>query len=185
MYLGNPTWGNYEPLFQLVGFQVKKYTYYNLESSTVDFDTLLHTVSHAEPNSIFVLQGCCQNPLGMDLTQAQWRMLATAMKEARVFPFFDIAYQGLGDSEDADAYGIRLFAASGFEMAVCQSFSKNFGLYGERCGALHVVTHDQNSAANVHDQLRCLIRWEFSSSPLYGSRLVSIIMDRVDLKKLW
>ncbi|EYE91610.1 PLP-dependent transferase [Aspergillus ruber CBS 135680] len=184
VYVGTPTWGNYEPLCSLVGLQVVKYRYYNPETATVDFTTLLNTVSSAPPNSIFILQGCCHNPTGADLTPSQWDTLAGAMKQANVFPFLDIAYQGLGGSMNEDAYPIRLFTELGFEMAVCQSFSKNLGLYGERCGVLHVVNSDAAIASRVYDQLRCLIRWEFSSSPAYGSRLASIAMGS-DLKGQW
>lgn len=185
VYLGTPAWGNYEPLCQLVGFGVVKYKYYNTDEAKVDFDCLLNAVSGASPDSIFILQGCCHNPTGADLTQGQWRTLAEAMKKAKVFPFFDIAYQGLGSSIEDDAYGIRLFTLMDFEMIVCQSFSKNFGLYGERCGVLHVVTKDAATTKNVYDQLRCLIRWEFSSSPAYGSRLVNIVLQNPPLEKLW
>lgn len=85
---------------------------------------------------------------------------------------------------DEDAYPIRLFTEMGFEMVVCQSFSKNLGLYGERCGVLHIVSLDAGVASRVYDQLRCLIRWEFSSSPAYGSRLASIAMGS-GLKGQW
>lgn len=107
------------------------------------------------------------------------------MKAKECFPFFDIAYQGLGESMENDAFAVRLFAEMGFEMIVCQSFSKNFGLYGERCGVLHVVSNDQSVAAKVQDQLRCLIRWEYSSSPAYGSRLANIILGDAELSGVW
>ncbi|KAF4760606.1 hypothetical protein HAV15_007847 [Penicillium sp. str.  len=185
VYIGTPTWGNYEPLCSLAGLEVVKFSYYDPKSATVNFPILLERVLQASPGSIFILQPCCHNPVGMDLSQSQWNMLADAMKEAHVFPWFDIAYQGLGDSLREDAYAVRHFAELGFEMAVCQSFSKNFGLYGERCGALHVVCKSDTTAANVYDQLRCLIRWEISSSPLYGSRIVTSIISDTQLKQHW
>ncbi|KAJ9255925.1 hypothetical protein DTO195F2_6129 [Paecilomyces variotii] len=185
VYVGTPAWGNYEPLLRLVGFEVQKYTYYDPQTHAVNLKNLLDTVANAPQKSIFILQGCCHNPTGADLSQEQWRLLAGAMEKANVFPFFDIAYQGLGASPDNDAYGIQLFVEKGFEMVVCQSFSKNFGLYGERCGVLHVVTDEETICANVYDQLRSLIRWEFSSSPAYGSRLVNIVLGDPDLREEW
>lgn len=107
------------------------------------------------------------------------------MKQNDQFPLFDMAYQGLGISLEKDAYGLRHFEQRGFELLACQSFSKNFGLYGERCGVLHVVLGDKETAANVYDQLRCLIRWEFSSSPAYGARLVNTILASQDLVQEW
>jgi aspartate aminotransferase len=185
VYVGTPAWGNYEPLFNLVGLDVVKYRYYDAERGIVDFPSVLNAVSQAPDGSIFVLQGCCHNPSGLDLTQTQWRQLAQAMKQRRHFPFFDMAYQGLGFSLEEDAFGLRRFEELGFELLACQSFSKNFGLYSERCGVLHVVSGDGITAANVYDQLRCLIRWEFSSSPAYGSRLVNTILSSRDLTNKW
>ncbi|KAH7361191.1 aspartate aminotransferase [Pyrenochaeta sp. MPI-SDFR-AT-0127] len=185
VYIGTPAWGNYEPLFNLVGLEVVKYKYYDATKGSVDFDSVLDAVSKATEGSIFVLQGCCHNPSGADLKPEQWRKLAQAMKPRNLFPFFDMAYQGLGASLDDDAYGLRHFEEQGFELLACQSFSKNFGLYGERCGVLHVVSENEKVAANVYDQLRCLIRWEFSSSPAYGSRLVNTILGSEQLSSKW
>lgn len=102
-----------------------------------------------------------------------------------MLPFFDIAYQGLGEGLEDDAYGVRRFVSRGLEVMVAQSFAKNFGLYGERCGALHVVGKTRQPTDNVRDQLRSLIRAEFSSSPAYGSRLVTIVLGNQELAKNW
>jgi aspartate aminotransferase, cytoplasmic len=183
VHIGTPTWGNYEPLFRLVGFDFVPYNYYNSSRKCVDFAACIDAVKKAPRKSVFVLQGCCHNPTGADLDREQWRILAEEMKLASHVPFFDVAYQGLGDGLEQDAFGVQLFAGMGFEMVVCQSFSKNFGLYSERVGALHIVNKNEEIAANVHDQLRSLIRWEFSSAPAYGSRLVNIVLgDKEDVR---
>lgn len=39
-------------------------------------------------------------------------------------------------------------------MFVGQSFSKNLGLYGDRIGALHIVTSNKYSAQQVYLKLR-------------------------------
>ncbi|KAF2019449.1 aspartate aminotransferase [Aaosphaeria arxii CBS 175.79] len=185
VYVGTPAWGNYEPLFNLVGFTVEKYRHYDAEKGVVDFQSLLSAISSAPKGSIFILQGCCHNPTGADLTKDQWRTLAKAMQEKELFPFFDMAYQGLGGSLDDDAFSLRLFTEKGFELVACQSFSKNFGIYGERCGVAHVVSANSDAAQNVHDQLRSLIRWEFSSSPAYGARIVTTILRDSSLTEAW
>lgn len=185
VYIGTPAWGNYEPLFNLVGFKVVKYRHYDAERGTVAFADVLEAVEQAPNGSIFVLQGCCHNPSGADFSKEQWKTLAQVMKPKGHFPFFDMAYQGLGAPLEEDAFGLRHFAERGFEVLACQSFSKNFGLYGERCGVLHILTENEAVAANVYDQLRCLIRWEFSSSPAYGSRLVNMVLKDSTLTSQW
>lgn len=184
VYIGTPAWGNYDPIFRLVGLNVVKYSYYDIQTG-VDFAGMFQVIKAAPAKSIFVLQSCCHNPTGADLSKDQWKQLGDAFKENDVLPFFDIAYQGLGTGLDDDAYGIRLFVDLGLEMVVAQSFAKNFGLYGERAGVLHIVGRNAENARNIGDQLRSLIRWEFSSSPAYGSRLVTIVLGNTELSKIW
>ncbi|KAL5394708.1 hypothetical protein PMIN06_002787 [Paraphaeosphaeria minitans] len=185
VYVGTPAWGNYVPLFNLVGLEVATYRHYDAATGKVDFQSVLEATRIAEQGSIFVLQGCCHNPSGADFSPAQWDELADAMEAKKLFPLFDMAYQGLGSSLDEDAYGLRLFASRGFELVACQSFSKNFGLYGERVGVVHALSQDAEVASKVYESLRCLIRWEFSSSPAYGARLVDIVLNDDKLRQDW
>lgn len=185
IYVGTPAWGNYKPLLELSGLKVVQYRYYDSQKRVVDFASVLTAARDAPPRSVFVLQGCCHNPTGADLTAEQWQKLALVMQEKNHTPLLDVAYQGLGNGLEEDAYSVRLFAKMGFEAFVCQSFSKNFALYGERCGALHVVCKDEETSRRVFDRLRCLIRWDYSSSPAFGCRLVNIVLDSKELAESW
>ncbi|CAI7586761.1 unnamed protein product [Penicillium pancosmium] len=177
VYIGTPTWGNYIPMCNLAGLESKQYTHYDTLTGGVDFESVIKAIRTADEGSVFILQGCCHNPTAADFSREQWQTLAAEMKSRHLLPLLDIAYQGLGNGIEEDSYGVRHFAQMGFEMIVCQSFSKNFGLYGERAGACHVVCASETHVQPVHDQLRCLIRWEFSSSPAYGSRLVDLVLS--------
>ena len=54
-------------------------------------------------------------------------------QEKKLFPFFDMAYQGFATGDvDRDAVGVRTFADDGHQILLCQSYSKNMGLYGEQ-----------------------------------------------------
>ncbi|KAF1934635.1 PLP-dependent transferase [Clathrospora elynae] len=164
VYVGIPAWGNYQPMFKLAGFDVRTYRHYDKSTGTVDWDAVLQAVESAPRGSIFILQACCHNPTAADLSEEQWQILAREIKERGLFPFFDIAYQGMGKGLEEDAYSVRHFAEVGLEMLICQSFSKNLGLYGERVGALHAVCKSSQAAAAVRDQLRFLIRATYSAS---------------------
>lgn len=185
IYVGVPAWGNYKPALALVGLDVTEYQHYNAVTRSYDHETTLKTIRAAPPSSVVILQGCCHNPTGADPTPKQWDEIIDALQTGEHLPLLDVAYQGLGKGLHEDAYAVRLFASRGLETIVCQSFSKNFALYGERCGALHVACRDAQAAANVHDRLRCLIRWEISSSPAYGSRLVKIVLNNTELTQNW
>lgn len=53
------------------------------------------------------------------------------MQERNHFVVVDMAYQGFATGDlDNDAAGLRQLAADGHNLLLCQSFSKNLGLYG-------------------------------------------------------
>ena len=185
VYVGVPAWGNYSPMCKLAGLDVVEYRHFDASARSVDMPSILKAVQGAPKGSVFVIQACCHNPTGADLSNEQWHELAIALKDRDHLPLLDIAYQGLGNGLDEDAYGVRLLARMGMPMLICQSFSKNFALYGERCGALHALCGDSKTTANVFDRLRCLIRWEFSSAPAYGCRLVDLVTRSNQLSQNW
>ncbi|KAH6695378.1 putative aspartate aminotransferase [Plectosphaerella plurivora] len=185
VFVGVPAWGNYKPALELVHLQITEYQHYDPSTRSFDHRATLDAIQSAPPGSVFILQGCCHNPTGADPIPEQWDEIVDALEEGSHLPLFDLAYQGLGQGLDEDAYAVRLCARRGMEMLVCQSFSKNFAIYGERCGALHIGCRDDKAAANVHDQLRCLIRWEISSSPAYGSRIVKTVLTDDQMTAEW
>ncbi|OJJ01688.1 hypothetical protein ASPVEDRAFT_52588 [Aspergillus versicolor CBS 583.65] len=186
-YIGTPAWGNYFPLFAHAGLPTETYRYYNAATRQVDIDSTLQAAEQAPRGSIFVLQACCHNPTGADMTENEWKSLGKIIKERNHLAFFDVAYHGLGAPEDAaqDTWPVRHFAARGVNMLVCQSFSKNMGLYSERVGVLHVVCREEGIAERVQDVLRSLVRWEVSSAPGYGARLAEVILEDETLCLEW
>eukprot|EP00904_Undaria_pinnatifida_P001839 jgi/Undpi1/11656/HiC_scaffold_36.g13951.m1 len=186
IYLPNPTWGNHIPIFKNAGLDVRKYRYYDPKTVGLDFQGLLSDVRGAEDESIFLLHACAHNPTGVDPTQEQWKELSALMKSKKQIPFFDCAYQGFasGDAEK-DAWAIRRFVDDGHCLVLAQSYAKNFGLYGERIGALSVVCNDAEEAARVGSQLKLVIRPMYSNPPVYGARLVSEILSDEVLSGEW
>jgi aspartate aminotransferase, mitochondrial len=84
-----------------------------------------------------------------------------------------------------DAYAVRKFIDDGHNIIVSQSYSKNFGLYGERIGCLSVVTKDSEEASRVMSMLKASARAMYSNPPIYGARIVSEILLCPDLKSMW
>ena len=93
----------------------------------------LSTLNNIEPGSIVIVHACAHNPTGLDPSEEQWREIGRLMKEKKLFPVFDAAYLGFNSGDiDKDAFPIRHFVNDlGLEAAVCLSFAKNMGLYGE------------------------------------------------------
>lgn len=132
------------------------------------------------------MHACAHNPTGIDPTADQWNRIADAMQERGHFAFFDCAYQGFASGDiDKDAFAVRRFVQLGMDVFVAQSYSKNFGLYNERTGALTVVTQNAEAAKNVRSQLAKLTRSMISNPPAFGARIVSKILNNEQLYKEW
>ncbi|MFN9572984.1 MAG: aromatic amino acid transaminase, partial [Betaproteobacteria bacterium] len=152
--ISDPSWENHRALFESAGFKVETYPYYDAATRGVRFVAMLAALRAAAPGTTVVLHACCHNPTGVDLSEAQWREVVAVVRERGLLAFLDIAYQGFGDGIDADGFAVRLFGEAGLPLLVASSFSKSFSLYGERVGALTVVTADRDEAARVLSQLK-------------------------------
>ncbi|PWV58343.1 amino acid aminotransferase [Plasticicumulans acidivorans] len=183
--ISNPSWENHRALFESSGFPVETYAYYDAESHGVNIAGMLDSLRALPPRSIIVLHACCHNPTGVDLSVEQWQQVLAVLAEREHVPFLDIAYQGFADSIDEDATAVRLFAASGLPFFVASSFSKSFSLYGERVGALSIVTGSADEAARVLSQVKRVIRTNYSNPPTHGAAVVSAVLNSAELRALW
>ncbi|ROW00156.1 hypothetical protein VSDG_03586 [Cytospora chrysosperma] len=187
IYLTNPTWPNHVLLFETMGFNVKWLPYYDPKTCSLDFEAYIDGLRNAEPHSAVILHACAHNPTGCDPTREQWREIATVFQSTGLFPVFDSAYLGFNaGSVDEDAWPIRHFVEDlQMEAAVCTSFSKNMGLYGERVGTVTFVTATREAAAIVDSILENAQRATISTPPLYGARIAEAVLNTPDIKKQW
>ncbi len=105
--------------------------------------------------------------------------------EKGFIPFIDIAYQGLGDGIEEDAYGLRLMAAKLPEVIIASSCSKNFGLYRERTGSTTFICNSADQAPIVLSQAMAVARQTYSMPPAHGALLVSMILGDEALRADW
>ncbi|MCL2345797.1 MAG: aspartate/tyrosine/aromatic aminotransferase [Desulfobulbus sp.] len=185
VYLSNPSWENHRALFEAAGFIVEDYAYYDAASRGVNFAGMKADLGKMAPGSVVVLHACCHNPTGADLSAAQWAEVVGLCKERGLVPFLDMAYQGFADGIEADAVAIRAFSASGLQFFASSSFSKNFSLYGERVGALSIVTASRDEAARVLSQVKRVIRTNYSNPPTHGGALVAGVLASAELRAQW
>ena len=97
----------------------------------------------------------------------------------------DMAYQGFAEGISQDALALDILAASGQSFFVSSSFSKSFSLYGERIGALTVVTQKAEETARVVSQIKRVIRTNYSSPPTHGAAIVAAVLTTPDLRQTW
>ncbi|WP_126968553.1 aromatic amino acid transaminase [Xanthomonas arboricola] len=184
--ISNPSWENHRAVFGAAGFEVVDYTYFDAASHGLNFDGMLADLAKLEPGTVVLLHACCHNPTGADLSKEQWKQVAGLLKERNLFPFVDIAYQGFDKGIEADAYAVRLLAAEGIDSyVVASSYSKSFSLYGERVGALSVVSATPAEAKAVQSQVKRIIRTIYSSPSTHGAALVAGVLTSPELRDLW
>ncbi|MBP7824415.1 MAG: aspartate/tyrosine/aromatic aminotransferase [Pseudomonas sp.] len=183
--ISNPSWENHRALFESAGFPVHNYRYYDAASQGVDRQGMLDDLRALPARSIVVLHACCHNPTGVDLELDDWKAVLEVLREREHVPFLDIAYQGFGDGIDEDAFAVRLFAESGLNFLVSSSFSKSFSLYGERVGALSIVTDSQEESTRVLSQVKRVIRTNYSNPPTHGATVVGNVLNSTELRAMW
>ncbi|RMX07898.1 aspartate/tyrosine/aromatic aminotransferase [Corticibacter populi] len=183
--ISNPSWENHRAIFQNAGFEVGTYSYYDASRRGIDFDGLLADLKAAAEGTVVVLHACCHNPTGYDLTPAQWDQVIEVVKARQLTPFLDMAYQGFSQGLAEDGAVVGKFIAAGLDFLVSTSFSKSFSLYGERVGALSVVTKSKDEAARVLSQLKVTIRTNYSNPPTHGAAVVAYVLSTPELRALW
>lgn len=185
VWISDPSWENHRALFEGAGFKVNAYPYYDSTSHGVNFQGMLAALNAMPGGSIVVLHACCHNPTGVDLSVDQWKQVVEAVRSRGLVAFLDMAYQGFGDGIEEDAAALRMFADSGLPFFVSSSFSKSFSLYGERVGALSIVTLDRDETTRVISQVKRVIRTNYSNPPTHGAAIVAAVLSTPELRKLW
>lgn len=185
VWISDPSWENHQALFEYAGFKVKSYPYYDAATHGCKFDEMTRTLDQLAAGSIVVLHACCHNPTGVDLTPEQWERIIAIVNRRGLVPFLDIAYQGFADSLDQDAHAVRRFSEACPVVFASSSFSKSLSLYGERVGAINIVTESNDEAVRVLSQLKRIIRTNYSNPPTHGGQVSTMVLSDPELRMLW
>jgi len=185
VHVSTPTWANHVPLLSNCGLRLERYPYFDPATGAVAFEAMMSALDRLPPRAVVLLHASCHNPTGADLEDGQWRELLGLVRRRSLLPFIDIAYQGLGRGVAQDAYGPRLFCTELPEVLVAVSCSKNFGLYRERTGALHVLSATPPAADAAISQLQRIARGLYSMPPDHGAAIVHGILTQERLRKSW
>ncbi|NCU79290.1 MAG: aspartate/tyrosine/aromatic aminotransferase [Burkholderiaceae bacterium] len=180
-----PSWENHRGIFESAGYQVLEYTYFDPKTRGVDFDGMVKSLESFPAKTLVILHACCHNPTGADLTAEQWKKIISICQTRQLIPFLDIAYQGFASGIEQDGAAVRMFADSGMSFFVSSSFSKSFSLYGERVGALSIVTQSKEESARVLSQLKRVIRTNYSNPPTHGAAIVATVLNSPTLRQMW
>ena len=185
VWLSNPSWANHRTIFEAAGFPVKDYRYYDRASQGLNGEGFMADLEGVADGDVLILHGCCHNPSGIDLDQAAWEAIAHQATAKNLVCLVDFAYQGFGEGLEEDRSGLHVLLNAGLAVLVASSYSKNFGLYNERIGAITVVEETAEEAVNAFSHIQAAIRAIYSSPPAHGGKIVATILGEESLKALW
>lgn len=185
VWISSPTWENHAALLSSRPEQIGYYRYQPADPDQLCMTTILEDLQAARPGDYVLLHACCHNPTGMDPTLSQWREWAEFCAERGLIPLFDFAYQGFAQSAEQDAELFALFREHSDRLIICNSFSKNMGLYNERTGALTLVFKDADRLAVWHSTLKRMIRSTYSTPPAHGAYIASHIINDPHRYSCW
>ena len=185
VWLSDPTWPNHPNVFGSAALNVASYPYFDAAGNVVDFESMMAALENIPAGDVLLLHGCCHNPTGADLSAEQWQAVAALCAGRGILPLLDFAYQGFGNGLEEDAVGVRIVANHCREFLVAGSFSKNFGLYNERVGALSLVAASADAAAAAQSHLKICVRTNYSNPPAHGGQIVAAILGDPELRQTW
>ena len=185
LWVPSPTWANHVPLIGAAGVQLVSYPYYDRERAVVDRDAMFDTLSETGAGDVLLVHGSCHNPTGADLTPDDFRTLAEIGMNRGLTVVVDSAYQGFAKGLQDDAAGARLLIDAGLEVLIATSFSKNFGLYRDRAGALTIAGPSSSTTRAAYSNALRLVRTMYSVPPDHGPALVARILTTHGLRARW
>jgi len=185
IWCSQPTWANHGNVFAAAGVATESYPYFDAPSNGLDLDSMLEALRNIPAGEVVLLHACCHNPTGIDPSPEQWKAIAEVIAQCELLPLVDFAYQGFGDGLNEDQQGLLTLCEHCKDLLICTSFSKNFGLYRERVGALTTVASDPDVAGSVLSQIKRCIRANYSNPPAHGAAIVSTILADAPLRQTW
>lgn len=78
-----------------------------------------------------------------------------------------------------------MLANRGMPLLISSSFSKSFSLYGERVGALTLLTANESESARVLSQVKRVIRTNYSNPPTHGGKVIATVLNDPQLFQMW
>ncbi len=185
VYVSDPTWDNHRGIFEGAGFEVGTYPYYDESTIGVKFTQMCDFFNTLPEHTVVLLHPCCHNPTGVDLSAEQWDAVLEIVAKRKLIPFMDMAYQGFGETFESDAYAIRKACDLNLPLFASCSFSKNMSQYGQRVGALLVLTPSEAEAALVLGQMKFNVRRIYSSPPVQGGLTAYHVLSNPELAAEW
>jgi aromatic-amino-acid transaminase len=182
--MGAPSWPNHAQIVRDLDLELVTFAHAT-DDGAANLDALKGALAPAAEGDTVLLHGCCHNPTGIDYTLEQWDEIAALLADSPVLPVIDLAYQGLGQGMEEDAYGARKVVDAVSEALIAYSCDKNFGLYRDRVGAFYARAKDAGDDGRILSNGHARARACWSMPPDPGSAAVRLILRDPKLTTSW
>lgn len=185
LWMSSPSWGNHGPILRSSGLQVREFRYHDQATQSLDLDGMLADLGKARAGDAVLLQACCHNPTGTDLSPTDWAAVVDLVRSNGLLPILDVAYQGFAEGLEEDVAGVRAMVAAVPEAILAVTCSKSFSNYRDRVGILAAQAQTPDQAARTRQKMLGLINASYAMPPDHGAAVVKIILGNPDLRALW
>lgn len=185
IWMSSPSWANHGPILRSSRLQVTEFRYHDQASQRLDLQGMLADLSRARAGDAVLLQACCHNPTGTDLSPDDWTRVIELVESRGLLPILDVAYQGFAKGLEEDVLGVRAMVAAVPEAIVAVTCSKSFSNYRDRVGILATQATTPEQAARTRQKMLGLINATYAMPPDHGAAVVTIILGNPDLRALW
>ncbi|SBT31872.1 aspartate aminotransferase mitochondrial precursor [Plasmodium ovale wallikeri] len=186
VYVTDIPYINHVNMITSYGFNIKYIPFFDTKIVDINYEHFLNGLKNIECGSSIILQISCYNPCSVNIDEKYFNDIITIIVKKKHILIFDIAYQGFGNVDlYKDVSLIRRLQDIGISFAVCQSFSKNMSMYGERAGALHIVCKDKKERKKIFNNLRVITRKFYSSPTIHTNRIICELLQNEKLKSDW
>jgi len=184
LHIGKPSWPNHAQILNDIALDTVWFEHAR-ENRGANINAVLQAINKAGPNAAVLLHGACHNPTGIDYSKEEWNAIAEAFASSGTFPIIDLAYQGLGNGMEEDAYGLRRILNAVPEAFIAYSCDKNFGVYRDRVGAFYAMAREADGLDTVFSNASALARASWSMPPDHGGATIRLILREPDFTAQW
>jgi aromatic-amino-acid transaminase len=185
IWMSSPSWANHGPILRASTLQVAEFRYHDQATQRLDPDGMLADLGRARAGDAVLLQACCHNPTGTDLSPSDWVAVTDLVQSRGLLPILDVAYQGFANGLDEDVHGVRVMVAAVPEAILAVTCSKSFSNYRDRVGILATQAQTPEQAARTRQKMLGLINASYAMPPDHGAAVVKTILGDAGLRALW
>lgn len=185
IWISEQSWGNHTEIAKSHDIEPSIYPYRWNATGELDFEAILSSLSAMAAGDLLILQGCCHNPTGIDLSAEQMQAIAALAHQRDAQIIIDFAYLGLAGGIEEDRKILNSLASELSNFFVATSFSKSLGLYEERLGALTYFSHDEVDLELFQHAIKYQIRASYSMPPQQVARRVAEVLSTPKLRQKW